>query len=104
MAIYVRRKKEDPIRIASDVQTKFMLNVQLATELGGNVVVLDAEDICQTLLEYCRKNDISLLVLGKTERRWWQFTRPNLLRFFVRHAPAIDLHIVDPCDGQVSPR
>jgi two-component system sensor histidine kinase KdpD len=99
MAIYVRRKKEDPIRIASDIQTKFMLNVQLATELGGNVVMLDAEDINRTLLDYCRKNDISLLVLGKTERRWWQFTRPNLLRFFVRHAPGIDLHIVDPCDG-----
>lgn len=98
MAVYVRRKKEDPIRIASDLQGKFMQNVQLATELGGSLAVLEAEDIGQALLDYCRKQDISLLVLGKTERRWWQFSRPNLLRFFVRHAPGIDLHIVDPND------
>jgi K+-sensing histidine kinase KdpD len=35
-------------------------------------------------------------VLGKTERRWWQLSRPNLIRFFMREAPGIDLHIVDP--------
>ena len=96
MAVYVRRKKEDPMRIPSDLQRQFMQNVQLATELGGSVTVLESEDVCEALLKYCRENDVNLVVLGTTERRWWQFTRPNVLEYFMHHAPGIDLHIVDP--------
>jgi len=96
MAVYVRRKKEDPMRIPSDLQRQFMQNVQLATELGGSVTVLENEDVCQALLKYCRENDVNLVVLGTTERHWWHFTRPNVLEFFMHHAPGIDIHIVDP--------
>jgi two-component system sensor histidine kinase KdpD len=96
MAVYARRKKEEPLRIASDLQRKFMQNVQLATDLGGSVTVLESEDVCEALLKYCRENDVSLVVLGTTERHWWQFARPNVLDFFMHHAPGIDIHIVDP--------
>jgi two-component system sensor histidine kinase KdpD len=96
MAVYVRRKKEDSLRIASDLQRKFMQNVQLATELGGSVTVLENENVCEALLKYCRENDVNLVVLGTSERHWWQFTRPNVLEFFMHHAPGIDIHIVDP--------
>ncbi len=96
IAVYVRRKQEDPVRIAADLQRKFMQNVQLATELGGTVVVLENEDVCAALLKYCRDNNVNLVVLGTSERHWWQFTRPNVIEFFMHHAPGIDLHIVDP--------
>jgi two-component system sensor histidine kinase KdpD len=96
MAVYVRRKKEDPMRIPSDLQRQFMQNVQLATELGGSVTVLENENVCEALLKYCRENDVNLVVLGTSERRWWQFMRPNVIEFFMHHAPGIDLHIVDP--------
>jgi two-component system sensor histidine kinase KdpD len=96
MAVYVRRKKEDPLNIPSDLQRKFIQNVQLATELGGSVTVLESENVCEALLDYCRKNDVNLVVLGTSERKWWQFMRPNVLEFFMHHAPGIDIHIVDP--------
>jgi two-component system sensor histidine kinase KdpD len=96
MAVYVRRKKEDPLRIPSDLQRQFIQNVQLATELGGSVTVLESENVCEALLKYCHENDVHLVVLGTSERRWWQFMRPNVLEFFMHHAPGIDIHIVDP--------
>jgi len=96
IAIYVRRKKEDPMRIPSDLQRQFMQNVQLATELGGSVTVLESENVCEALLNFCREQDIHLVVLGTSERRWWQFMRPNVIDFFMHHAPGIDIHIVDP--------
>jgi two-component system sensor histidine kinase KdpD len=96
MAVYVRRKKEDPLRIPSDLQRQFIQNVQLATELGGSVTVLESEDVCAALLKYCHENDVHLVVLGTSQRRWWQFMRPNVLEFFMHHAPGIDIHIVDP--------
>jgi len=96
LAVYVRRKKEDPMRIPADVQRHFMQNVQLATELGGSFTVVENENVCEALLKFCRDNDIHLVVLGTTGRRWWQFTRPDVLQFFLHHAPGIDLHIVDP--------
>jgi two-component system, OmpR family, sensor histidine kinase KdpD len=96
IAVYVRRNKEDPVKIPADVQRHFMQNVQLATELGGSVTVLESENVCEALLKFCRENDVHLVVLGTTERRWWQVTRPNVLQFFLHHAPGIDLHIVDP--------
>jgi two-component system, OmpR family, sensor histidine kinase KdpD len=96
MAVYVRRKKEDPLRIPSDLQRKFIQNVQLATELGGSVTVLESENVCEALFNYCRENDVNLVVLGTSERKWWQLMRPNVLEFFMHHAPGIDIHIVDP--------
>ena len=96
MAVYVRRKSEDPLRIPSDVQRHFLQNVQLATELGGSVTVLESENVCEALLKFCRDQNVHLVVLGTTARHWWQFTRPNVLRFFLHRAPGIDLHIVDP--------
>jgi two-component system sensor histidine kinase KdpD len=96
MAVYVRRKTDDPLRIPSDLQREFIQNVQLATELGGSVTVLESEDVCAVLLKYCRENDVHLVVLGTSQRRWWQITRPNVLEFFMHHAPGIDIHIVDP--------
>jgi two-component system sensor histidine kinase KdpD len=96
IAVYVRRQKEDPMHIPADVQRHFMQNVQLATELGGSVTVLESENVCEALLKFCRENGVHLVVLGTTERRWWQFNRPNVLQFFLHHAPGIDLHIVDP--------
>ena len=96
MGVYVRRQNEDPMRIAAELQRKFMQNVQLATELGGSVTVLESENVCEALLKYCRENEVSLVVLGTPQQRWWQFTRPNVLEFFLHHAPGIDLHIVDP--------
>jgi two-component system sensor histidine kinase KdpD len=96
MAVYVRREKEEPLRMASDLQRKFIQNVQLATELGGSVTVLENEDVCAALLKYCQENVVSLVVIGTSERRWWQFMRPNVINFFMHHAPGIDLHIVDP--------
>jgi two-component system, OmpR family, sensor histidine kinase KdpD len=96
MAVYVRRKKEDPLRIPSDLQRKFIQNVQLATELGGSVTVLESENVCEALLKYCHENDVHLVVLGTSQRHWWQIARPNVLEFFMHHAPGIDIHIVDP--------
>jgi two-component system sensor histidine kinase KdpD len=96
IAVYVRRKAEDPMRIASDLQRQFIQNVQLATELGGSVVILEDQNVSEALLKYCREQNISLLVLGKTERHWWQFNRPNVIGDFMRRAPGIHLHIVDP--------
>jgi len=96
IGVYVRRKKEDAIRIPSDLQRQFMQNVQLATELGGSVTILESENVCEALLKFCREHSVHLVVLGTTERRWWQFTRPDVLQFFLHHAPGIDLHIVDP--------
>jgi two-component system sensor histidine kinase KdpD len=96
MAVYVRRKIEDPLNIPSDLQRQFIQNVQLATELGGSVTVLESENVCEALLKYCHENDVHLVVLGTSERKWWQFTRPNVLEFFMHHAPGIDIHIVDP--------
>jgi two-component system, OmpR family, sensor histidine kinase KdpD len=96
LAVYVRRRAEDPMRIAAELQRQFMQNVQLATELGGSVVVLENEDVGGALAQYCREQGVGLVVLGKPERPWWQFTRPDLVRHFIRHAPGIHLHIVDP--------
>ena len=85
MAVYVRRKKEDPMRIPSDLQRQFMQNVQLATELGGSVTVLENENVCEALLKYCRENDVNLVVLGTTRTALVAVHAPERHRIF--HAP-----------------
>ena len=57
------------MNIPSDLQRKFIQNVQLATELGGSVTVLESENVCEALLKYCHENDVHLVVLGTSERK-----------------------------------
>lgn len=69
--LYVRTPDEsaDKIRLAS--QRYLINNFKLATELGGDVIQLDAQNVIEGIIQACNNNKISTVCIGKPQIRVW---------------------------------
>ncbi|MHB8070738.1 MAG: DUF4118 domain-containing protein [Candidatus Cryosericum sp.] len=67
----------------------------LAEELGGKVVILPATRITDTVLEFARDKNITLIVVGLSHRsRWLAFTQGSIAADIVREAGSIHVLVV----------
>lgn len=93
--VYVETPKEAPDVIDATAQRYLLANIELAKELGAEVVRLEGTDPVVTLLEFARTHGVSDVVIGRTED---SLLRQALLRSFtsrmIRRAAGLDLHIV----------
>jgi two-component system, OmpR family, sensor histidine kinase KdpD len=93
--VYVETPKEAPDVIDSTAQRYLLANIELAKELGAEVVRLEGTDPVVTLLEFARAHGVSDVVIGRTQD---SLLRQALLRSFtsrmIRRAAGLDLHIV----------
>ncbi len=71
--------------------------LRLAERLGGAAVVLPGQGgrIADDILEFARANNITQIVLGKSERSWW-FERWNgsIVHDLVRRSGNISVHVI----------
>ncbi len=65
--LYVQTKKEKVEKIDVKVQRQLLNNFKLATELGAEVVELNSNNIAASIMEFSKKNEASLVVIGKPE-------------------------------------
>ena len=63
--LYVQTNKEKVERIDVKVQKQLLNNFKLATELGAEVVELNNNNIAASIMEFSKKNEVSLVVIGK---------------------------------------
>ena len=93
--VYVETPKEAPDVIDSTAQRYLLANIELAKELGAEVVRLEGKDPVVTLLEFAHSHGVSDVVIGRTQD---SLLRQALLRSFtsrmIRYAAGLDLHIV----------
>lgn len=68
IALHVNTDKQATISSQSDYAT---MALQLAEELGGEVVTLAAGDIVGEILEFAKTRNVSHIILGKRSRRKW---------------------------------
>ncbi|MGZ6012793.1 MAG: DUF4118 domain-containing protein [Caulobacteraceae bacterium] len=68
---------------------------KLAEQLGGTAVMLTGDDIVRTLLEYCRRNNVTQIVVGRSRRqRWRALVGQALVPAIAEQAAGAALHIV----------
>ena len=93
--VYVETPKEAPDVIDATAQRYLLANIELAKELGAEVVRLRGIDPVLTLLEFARSHGVSDVVIGRTQD---SLLRQLLLCSFtarmIRAATGLDLHIV----------
>lgn len=63
--LYVQTNKEKVEKIDVKVQKQLVNNFKLATELGAEVVELNSNNIAASIMEFSKKNEVSLVVMGK---------------------------------------
>jgi two-component system sensor histidine kinase KdpD len=90
------------LRISSGDRDRLAENMRLVESLGGESVVLRAEDAAVETVRYARKRNATKIVVGKpTHPRWFDFVRPSFLDDLVRKSLEIDLYVISGRPGEV---
>lgn len=93
--VYVETPREAPHLIDSEAQRHLLGNIELAKELGAEVVRLTGREPVETLLGFARSHGVSDVVIGRTQdaplRR---LLGKSFTRRMVEAARGLDLHIV----------
>ncbi len=74
-------------------------HVQLAEDLGAEVIRLTSRDIAKTLVQVAREHQVTQIVLGQPARSWWEEAlRGSIVNRLLRLSTAMDIHLV-PREG-----
>ncbi|TGE26133.1 sensor protein KdpD [Hymenobacter aquaticus] len=98
--LYVQTPRESADRINLATQRHLLNNLQLATELGGQILRVKAPNVVAEVLRVATEKNVSLLICGVTgQKSWWQrLTRrgvtEKLIRRVARHHPDLDIFLV----------
>jgi two-component system sensor histidine kinase KdpD len=79
--------------------------MRLAQRLGAESVTIPGRDIAQSILEYARKNNVTQIVIGKSERaRWFEILHGSVVRDLMRESGAISVTAVYAEGDAVAPK
>jgi two-component system sensor histidine kinase KdpD len=100
--VYVETPAEAPLAIDAAAQRHLHQNIEIARDLGAEVVRLKARDPVPAILGFALSHDVGYLIVGRTNRpRWRRLFRRDIVRRLVDEAAGLDVHIVafeDPRD------
>jgi two-component system sensor histidine kinase KdpD len=89
LVAYVRQPDLSPADQAS-----LDRNLGIARELGASIHVLDGHDPVRALIEFARKEGITQIFIGHSQRRgWWQWLRGNPVERLIELAEGIDVRV-----------
>jgi two-component system, OmpR family, sensor histidine kinase KdpD len=93
--VYVETPREAPTRIDAEAQRHLLANIDLARELGAEVIRLQARDPVPALVDFARSHGVGHIVIGRSHqpawRRWLGRALPLRL---LAEAEDMDVHIV----------
>ena len=93
--VYVETPREAPDRIDAEAQRHLLANIELARELGAEVVRLQARDPVPALIDFARSHGVGHIVIGRSHQPWWrQLLGRSVPLRLVREAAGFDVHIV----------
>jgi two-component system, OmpR family, sensor histidine kinase KdpD len=97
--VFVETPQEAPDRIDAEVQRHLLANIDLARELGAEVVRLRARGpvgaVVDAILEFARSHGVGHVVVGRSHRPTWrQLLRPPIPVRLVQESSGLDVHVV----------
>jgi two-component system, OmpR family, sensor histidine kinase KdpD len=83
------------LRMSTADRERLRQHMRLVESLGGEAVVLRAEDAAVETVRYARKRNVTKIVLGKpTHARWLDTLRQSFLDDVVRLSNEIDVYVI----------
>jgi two-component system sensor histidine kinase KdpD len=93
--VYVETPREAPNLIDSEAQRNLLANIEMARELGAEVVKLKGKEPVQAILDFARSHSVGRIVIGRSNEPWWrQVLGLSVFHRLIREAQEFDLHIV----------
>jgi two-component system sensor histidine kinase KdpD len=94
-AVYVETPGEAPDRIDAEAQRHLLENLELARQLGAEVVRLRGGDPAAALLDFARSHRVSDVLVGRTRRAWWRRALGrSVAQRLVDEGTDLDLHLI----------
>ncbi len=98
--VYVETPREAPNRIDSEAQRHLLANIELARELGAEVVRLQAKDPVHAIIDFARSHGVGHIIIGRSHQpKWKQLIGLSVPLRILAEAKDMDVHIVTVTDG-----
>ncbi|KFA91661.1 sensor protein KdpD [Archangium violaceum] len=93
--VYVETPGEAPHLIDSEAQRHLLANIELAKELGAEVVRVKGAEPVAALLDFARSHGVGHIIVGRSRQPWWK----QLLGLasdvrLLREGEGFDIHVV----------
>jgi two-component system sensor histidine kinase KdpD len=80
--------------LSGEDQTALDRNLSIARELGAGIHVLEGHDPARALVDFARRNGITQIFIGHSQRRgWWQRLRGNPVDRLIDLAEGMDVRV-----------
>ncbi|MDB4911548.1 MAG: sensor protein [Gemmatimonadetes bacterium] len=103
--VYVQTPDEQADRIDSTVQRRLVDNIQMAQNLGAEVVKLEGDDVALAILRFAAQKGVSLLIAGQSTRsRWYKIRHGSVVASLVNNSSGLDVLVVSFAEPTTSRR
>jgi two-component system sensor histidine kinase KdpD len=93
--VYVQTPDEAADRIDSAVQRRLVDNIQLAQQMGAQVVKLVGNDVADALVGFAREKGVSMLIVGRTHRsKLHRMMKGSVIDRIIERAAGLDVLVV----------
>jgi two-component system sensor histidine kinase KdpD len=93
MAVYV--ETPESIRLSAADQERITRTLNLAEELGAEVLRLNGRSVAETVVSYAISRNVSKIVVGKPlRRRWQELLRGSLVDQILQESQDLDLYVI----------
>jgi len=100
--VYVETPQEAPDRIDSEAQRHLLSNIELARELGAEVVRIKGTDPVHAILDFARSHGVGQIIIGRSHQPWWrQLLGRSVPLRLVKEGSGLDLHIVSITEDEM---
>src|SRR5665213_2245165 len=97
--VYVQTPEEQADKIDSTVQRRLVDNIQMAQNLGAEVVKLDGEDVVAAIVRFAEQKGVTLLIAGQSTRsRWYKVRHGSVVASLVNNESGLDVLVVSFAD------
>jgi len=98
--VWVETPDESPERIDAEAQRHLHAHIELARELGAEVVRLRGRDPVATIIDFARSHGVGHIVIGRSRQPWWRrAVRRPVPQRLLDQAREFDVHFISDSDG-----
>lgn len=103
--VYVQTPDEKADRIDSAIQRRLVDNIQMAQNLGAEVVKLEGDDVALAITRFAAQKGVSLLIAGQSTRsRWYRLRHGSVVKRLINNNVGLDVLVVSFAEPSVGRR